>query len=75
MEWYSTWTQAYSAFATRNDYASAIAQLKQLEENPVCKNNLVSVHSTLDAQPFVLPKKHLKLNKLRIETCLKVLYP
>jgi hypothetical protein len=42
MDWYVQWTQAYSAFANRNDYASAISQLKQLEENPVCKNNLVS---------------------------------
>jgi hypothetical protein len=41
MEWFSMWTQAYSAFAAKNDYASAIAQLKLLEENPVCKNNLV----------------------------------
>jgi len=43
MDWYVQWTQAYSAFANRNDYASAISQLKQLEENPVCKNNLVSL--------------------------------
>ena len=43
MEWYVQWIQAYSAFANRNDYAAAISQLKQLEENPVCKNNLVSV--------------------------------
>jgi hypothetical protein len=42
MEWYMTWTQAYSSFANRNDYTSAIAQLKQLEENPVCKKNLVN---------------------------------
>jgi hypothetical protein len=41
MDWFVLWTQAYSAFSARNDYPAAIAQLKLLEDHPVCRNNLV----------------------------------
>lgn len=52
MEWYIQWIQAFAAFASRTEYPSAIAQLKQLDAHPICKNNLVSPsllhHVTLD---------------------------
>ena len=41
MEWYVQWTQAFSAFSSRNDYPTAIELFKQLDEHPVCRNNLV----------------------------------
>ena len=43
MEWYVQWIQAFAAFASRTEYPSAIAQLKQLDAHPICKNNLVNI--------------------------------
>jgi tetratricopeptide (TPR) repeat protein len=37
MDWFNQWIQAYSQYSQK-DYAKAIAGFKQLESNPVLRN-------------------------------------